>query len=323
MRVGVRARSEQQPSLQTTTFSPSFIGVCGHAKAFPPIKRGQPTITMPIRQASYADIPAIARVFAASFGPDELFQIMYPYQDEYYEDFVTVLRRKLREHWWNYSMVLMVSYLEDAKQEEQQVVDDEVSDERRALLASSPPPPKSEKHNQIITGAAVWQREGPGWETLWHAYGRWDPRLLVRQLLTWRHALSDWLRPCRAAARPSSHDPDPVHLGNLTPRLAPFAELFLRDAHAPRHWSLEMLAVHPRHQGRGFGRALAERGLRWARDDALSTVVISAAGKEGFYRKLGFGEPVGYTSAHSPAVGYPNPLAQRGIGGGACMWCDP
>lgn len=83
----------------------------------------------------------MARVLAASFGSDKLFQVMFPHQDEYPEDLVTTFRRSLREAWWDYSKVLMVSHEEEK-----------------------------------ITGVAEWQRVGLGWEHVWSVLGWWDPR---------------------------------------------------------------------------------------------------------------------------------------------------
>ena len=111
---------------------------------------------MPIRHARWSDIPIMARVLAASFGPDKLFQIMFPYQDEYPEDLVTAFRRSIRVAWWDYSKVLMVSY-------EEQDTADEYSTSRNGK-------------KEVITGMIEWQRAGLGWESVWNIFGSWDPR---------------------------------------------------------------------------------------------------------------------------------------------------
>lgn len=105
----------------------------------------------------------MARVLAASFGPDQLFRTMFPHQDSFPEDLVTTFRRKLRESWWDYSKVLMVSY-EPASLD---VTDP--GDEKHGLITT--------RHNQkeIITGVAEWQRVGLGWERVWNLWGWWDP----------------------------------------------------------------------------------------------------------------------------------------------------
>lgn len=47
------------------------------------------------------------------------------------------------------------------------------------------------------------------------------------------------------------------------------------------------VAVHPRYQGLGVGRAIIER-LKTASQDHRKIILYAKPGKEGFYRKLGF-----------------------------------
>jgi GNAT superfamily N-acetyltransferase len=81
-------------------------------------------------------------------------------------------------------------------------------------------------------------------------------------------------------------------------------------------WYLEALAVRPDFQGKGVGRALVQWGLRRAEDDGVCASVISAFGKDGFYRKSGF--DVQYWSA---GMGDGNPLAN--VDGGNMFWKMP
>ena len=54
-------------------------------------------------------------------------------------------------------------------------------------------------------------------------------------------------------------------------------------------WFLDMLAVTPQHQGRGFGRTLIEHGLGLAQADGLPTFLeTSQQGNVGFYQSFGF-----------------------------------
>lgn len=126
---------------------------------------------MPIRHARHSDIPIMARVVASSFGPDKLFQVLFPQLDEYPEDFVTFWRRSLRASWWGYSDVLMVSY---------DVVTLDASDldaEEQALATT--------RNNQIeiLTGVSAWSRVGLGWERYWGVWGWWDPSKFLRVTL--------------------------------------------------------------------------------------------------------------------------------------------
>jgi GNAT superfamily N-acetyltransferase len=75
-------------------------------------------------------------------------------------------------------------------------------------------------------------------------------------------------------------------------------------------WHLEWLAIHPDHQFKGIGKKLAQWGLDRAEDEQVWATVMSATGKEEFYRdKCGFNEE--YWSA---SMGEGNPLAKWNIG---------
>ena len=105
----------------------------------------------------------MAQVLGASFGPDKLFQIMFPHQDEYPEDLVTAFRRSLRASWWDYSKVLMVSY-------ETRVSEVETFDDTKQSLIIT-----RNGQKEVITGIIEWQRAGLGWERVWNVLGWWDP----------------------------------------------------------------------------------------------------------------------------------------------------
>jgi GNAT superfamily N-acetyltransferase len=75
-------------------------------------------------------------------------------------------------------------------------------------------------------------------------------------------------------------------------------------------WYLEWLAVHPDYQYKGIGKRLAQWGLDRAEEEQVWASVVSAEGKEEFYRdKCGFNEE--YWSA---SMGEGNPLAAWNIG---------
>ena len=102
---------------------------------------------MPTRLAEYSDIPQMSKVLAASFGPDKLFQVMFPHQIAYESDFVDAFQTRLTENWWDYTRVQMVSYT--------------------AVPSAS---------MEVITGVAEWQLVGLGCERVWNTWGWWDPR---------------------------------------------------------------------------------------------------------------------------------------------------
>lgn len=152
---------------------------------------------------------------------------------------------------------------------------------------------------------------------------------LIGKFMQWRSKLLYWLKPCRAAARPTKEDPDPLLFGDFVRRLMPYGMYLLCDPSKPwrsNHWSLEVLGIHPSWQGKGHGKELAQWGLAKAKCDiasgvvGLPSVVIAADGKEVFYQKVGFNELVGWSSRSVEGVPGRNPLEERGVGGGAVLW---
>lgn len=109
----------------------------------------------------------MAQVMAASFGPDKLFQIMFPNQNEFPSDFVQAFRRSLSVDWWDYSKVLMVSYeISSEKSDDSNTIDQTLATRRSG-------------QTEVITGMIEWQRIGVGWEHVWNVLGWWDPRKLT------------------------------------------------------------------------------------------------------------------------------------------------
>lgn len=81
-------------------------------------------------------------------------------------------------------------------------------------------------------------------------------------------------------------------------------------------WYLDMLAVHPDHQGKGIGRKLVAWGLARAEAEGVCASLISALGKDAFYQKCGFDVQDGRAGD-----GEGNPLAN--VGGGNKWWKMP
>ncbi|OAG35842.1 hypothetical protein AYO21_09999 [Fonsecaea monophora] len=269
---------------------------------------------MPIRPATISDIPAMAEIYAAAFSSNLMFQFLFPYIKEHPEAFVQAARENLTVAWYDFSQIFVVSY------EAGKVDNGQLQDARSALLSSGAP---EHAGSETVTGFAQWQRVGTGWEHVHGIWGRWDPRLMIMPAVSKFYSIRRYIWPNKAAARPTEKDPDPLTIWNFLPRIRPLCLDFFSAPHRQIHWSLEFLAIHPNHQGKGFGRELVEDGLVKAEKDPagdLPVSVVAAEGKEYFYLKVGFNELLGYTSQVVGKDGSENPLKNNNIGGGAMLW---
>ncbi|KAF2093405.1 acyl-CoA N-acyltransferase [Rhizodiscina lignyota] len=80
-------------------------------------------------------------------------------------------------------------------------------------------------------------------------------------------------------------------------------------------WFLDLLAVAPSAQRRGYGRQLVQWGLHHARKEKAPASVVSSFGNDEFYLKAGFDRVVGNVSE-----GEGNPLS--GCKGGSVLFMD-
>jgi GNAT superfamily N-acetyltransferase len=250
-----------------------------------------------IRLARYSELDEIAVNHAASFLEDGMYAILFPYRREHYEDYVRAWRHRISEAWWDYNKIMIVSTTMGP-----------VSDSEKS---SSP--------QETITGMALWRRAQAGSDWVWPVWGAWDPRLFVMPVITAFHRMHHSIFGNRAMPQPTMADPDPLTHLNLEAACFPFMKQhFLEPPHRRLHWQLSNMSVHPKYQGRGFGRALVQWGLDRAKSEGLPAVVIGGEGLEEFYEKCGFEFLVGY--ATDDADGHLNPLKQRGVPGGGIRW---
>ena len=84
------------------------------------------------------------------------------------------------------------------------------------------------------------------------------------------------------------------------------------------NWYLELLAVDPEFQGKGFGQELVEWGIKQAESENVHASVISSDGNDTFYLKCGFEEVVG-----NATDGEGNPLGVAGVKGGSILFKYP
>ncbi|KIW10148.1 hypothetical protein PV08_11109 [Exophiala spinifera] len=278
---------------------------------------------MPVRLATRADMPVMAQVYVASFGPDRLFKVFFPRMDEYPDDFLRAAEEHLWLTWYDYSKIILLSYRRGPQTP---------GGEQTPLLASgnkndddADADADADKNNQqVITGISVWGRNGSGWENVHGTWGRWDPRLLIRPILETFYTIRRFFYPNKAAVTPTPESPEPLTFWNFMSKVVPFARDFYSAPHRQNNfWSLETMAVHPSYQGQGYGRELVESGLDLVKNDPsgeLPADVVAADGKEAFYQKCGFRDLVGFICETVDDKGRDNPLRSNGVGGGAVLW---
>jgi GNAT superfamily N-acetyltransferase len=157
---------------------------------------------------------------------------------------------------------------------------------------------------QRIIGAAHWSRFSlsnseaarAGWGLPW-----WDPRRVLRPLMAGLVRVLAVLGWKNRAADPGQE--------RIVEGSYGFVDRVWDEALGRRpSLYLEGMAVDPDFQGRGVGRLLVKSGLHEADRQGVSASVISADGKEGFYRRCGFD------------VG---PVGRSGEGEGNPLWAVP
>jgi GNAT superfamily N-acetyltransferase len=124
---------------------------------------------------------------------------------------------------------------------------------------------------------------------------------IVHRLASVYTRLERWMCPNRAA------DPSKE---NVLEESKPLIEHHWSGSRE-ESWYLDLLAVHPRHQGKMYGRELVQWGVDEAKRDGICASLISAIGKERFYGRFGFVE-----------VGRANVGPLACIEGGAIMFND-
>lgn len=154
-----------------------------------------------------------------------------------------------------------------------------------------------------ILGLAHWQRWGrtpPLTGVIGRVY-----YAVVRVLVKAWNAVDAWIAPNRAADRSKL---------DVIARSERYVADYWTGTRA-KVWNLAELGVDPKAQGMGVGKDLVEWGFERAREDGVGCTVISADGKEGFYKKCGFDVVAGKATE-----GEGNPLGS--LPGGTIFFWD-
>ncbi|KAH0285564.1 hypothetical protein M436DRAFT_37431 [Aureobasidium namibiae CBS 147.97] len=155
-----------------------------------------------------------------------------------------------------------------------------------------------------ITGVAVWTRKGPGGARL-SASQSWSAWFTGRFIIPIYNSLSTLFHPNRAA--------DPSQLDVLE-RAGPFTEHYWKVPERLENWYLALLGTGPEYQGHGFGKELLKWGIERAEEEGICVSLVSANNKDGFYKRYGVDQEVGWASEG----GEDNPL--HDIAGGMILF---
>lgn len=154
---------------------------------------------------------------------------------------------------------------------------------------------------ECITGFAQWIRKRAHPPKL-----SWYNQAMLKAVEAYNYSES-LICPDRAA--------DPTRIDVLQ-RADPFTKHHWTGTRA-ENWFLSLLGVDPAHEKKGYGREMVKWGFERAREEGLGCSVISAVGKERFYRACGYDVEVGTATDEG---GDANPL--KDVAGGTIHFWD-
>lgn len=159
-------------------------------------------------------------------------------------------------------------------------------------------------NSTTITGVAVWTRKGPGGDRL-AALQSWSAWFTGRFIIPVYNYLGSLVWPNRAA--------DPSQLDCLE-RSGPFTAHYWKTPERLENWYLNLLGTGPEYQGQGYGKELLKWGMERAAEEGICVSLISANGKDGFYKRHGVDQEVGWATEG----GEENPL--HSVAGGLILF---
>ncbi|KAI4725890.1 hypothetical protein E4T49_06367 [Aureobasidium sp. EXF-10728] len=154
-------------------------------------------------------------------------------------------------------------------------------DGRTTVMVSHP---KGESTS--ITGVAVWTRKGPVGD-LMAACQSWSTWFTGRFLIPVYNYLGSivWLN--RAL--------DPT-MADVLDRAMPFTAHYWKTPERLENWYLALLGTGPEYQGHGYGKELLQWGIERATEEGICVSLVSANGKDGFYKRYGIDQEAGWAS---------------------------
>ncbi|KAK8200706.1 hypothetical protein M8818_006021 [Zalaria obscura] len=229
---------------------------------------------MPVRLAQYADLLPASKLLATAFFDEDLFgSLMHPHRNEYPDEVYLTHLSHLRQGSFSPCATVIVSH--------------------------APETPRT------ITGVAVWEWKGRKADELEssHSLETWWKWGAGKAMTAWE-VVEGVVWPNRAL------DPEQK---DVLERSYPFIEHYWEVPERKECYYLALCGVDPKAQGKGYGKELVQWGLAKAEAEGVCCGLISALGKEPFYRKCGFGEQVGWASE-----GEGNPI--KDVPGGAILF---
>lgn len=137
-----------------------------------------------------------------------------------------------------------------------------------------------------VTGVAVWTRKGPGGDPM-AASQSWSAWFTGRFLIPAYNWLGSLIWQNRAADSA---------MVDILDRAMPFTEHYWKTPECLENWYLALLGTGPEYQGHGYGKELLKWGIERATEEGICVSLVSANGKDGFYKRYGIDQEVGWAS---------------------------
>lgn len=230
---------------------------------------------MALRAAQFQDLDVVASMFAEAFWDEIVFgKLFHPYRAAFPQDYRRYWRQKVSEWYWDVHHHLIVYCILNSNEQGHE--------------------------EETLTGVADWMRLGKEAAQVRRSCISRVLRSMMKHLIVLRNRIACYIRPNRAA--------DPA-MSNAS---IVISSLIGHHWSGPRSvgWYLNLLAVLPAYQCRGYGSNLVSWGIERAQQEGVAASVISGQRKDDFYKRCGFNIVVGNSTE-----GEENPLKDITDGG--------